>query len=226
MKYLKSAFILYVTLVFVQLLTWITLFFPDLYWISPLTGIIHMIDALDLDDALGIYLIFVYYILFLVPLFIIYIIILDTNKNRPYNSSKFAIFAILGIVLLILLLVFYYILYFLDTDTFHIFQPIYIIIGGIGSLVYYIVIFILPNIRDLVYYKIFRVGGFVLSYIINVFVISPFVIADNINTNTYIILTQTSNLVFGIISLLSFFFLKRYLENEQLGQFNYQEIAY
>ena len=171
MKAVRFGFFFFIAMVLIRLLTLITFFYPDIYWISPLFAIIELLTSLNLDNAAIILVYIIYPSLFYVSWFIIYMFILISNTNRSIAKQRFLVLSILGVISLIMSVVGHILNYGYMTGKYD-FSLLMTFSGisGILTIIFIIVILSLPNLRYLTYYKILRVGGFVLSYIFLAFI--------------------------------------------------------
>lgn len=213
MRALKFGFYLLITMNFVRLLTLISAYNPEIYWISPLYALIELLVNFNLYGAARILIYIIYPSLFSLSWLIVYILILTTISVRSRARQRFLILSIIGIIVQLLSVGMNFILYSLVTNDYNTVSLLNMstTITGIFGLLFYITILSLPNIGYLLYYKILQVGGLGLYYLFWFIFLSIFAGGGN----SSIILSEYSNLFFGLINILSFFYLMKYLESEQ-----------
>jgi hypothetical protein len=218
MRAVRFGFLFLITMVLIRLLTLVTYFYPDIYWISPLYALMELLLNLNLDNLASILVYIIYPSLFYVPWLIIYIFILLSNSNRYSGKLRFVIFSILGVMGVISSTVMNYIILILNSSgeySYSLLLPINNI-AGLISIAFLIVILILPNTRYVIYYKLLRVGSFIMSYVFGIFII-PLLIYNSQDSG--LILIESSSLFFDLVNILAFYCLMKYMESEKSEEF-------
>ena len=223
MKAVRFGFWFLITMIMVQLLTLLSYFNPDLYWISPIFALTGLLTNLSLNNLATIVEYIIYPMLFHIPWLIVYIFILTTNTNRHLGKQRFLTLSILGIIEFFMYLGMGLMIYGYLTGNYN--PQLYNLIINITGVLAYVFLLLkvfLPNYGYLKHYKILTVVNFVLGYGIYWIIYN---LIDTSNRATVLVIEEFTEVFLALISTASYYYLMKYLQIENDLEFEAQSYS-